>query len=207
MKPPLATIALIVVSGVWVAAQQAATPPPTFDVVSIKPNPSGTGDGRIYITPGGRVEWPSTTLRRLLGLAYMRHAFDSREIVGGPFGALGWEGGATDYGVYSSGNAHVGGTFTATTKSFVEPHPSDASKEIRYVSLEGPRSVVRDLDLMAGRAQGLRQELRRVDVVIDDEDPPLVTVGEPWRRGLGEGALPRGIHGERRQADDESAAD
>ena len=31
---------------------------------------------------------------------------------------------------------------TATTKAFVEPHPSDASKEIRYVSLEGPRSEV-----------------------------------------------------------------
>jgi hypothetical protein len=50
--------------------------------------------------------------------------------------------GGTSYGVRSVGPAHVAGTFTATTKSFVEPHPSDASKEIRYVSLEGPRSEV-----------------------------------------------------------------
>ena len=46
------------------------------------------------------------------------------------------------YGVYSAGNAHVQGTFTATTKSFVQPHPKDASKEIQYVSLEGPHSEV-----------------------------------------------------------------
>jgi len=39
------------------------------------------------------------------------------------------------YGVFSSGN------FGATgTKMFIEPHPSDASKVIRYVSLEGPES-------------------------------------------------------------------
>jgi hypothetical protein len=49
---------------------------------------------------------------------------------------------AANYGVYSTGNAHVAGTFTATTKSFVEPHPFDPSKEIRYVSLEGPHSEV-----------------------------------------------------------------
>jgi hypothetical protein len=39
------------------------------------------------------------------------------------------------YGVFSDGN------FGATgTKMFIEPHPSDASKVIRYVSLEGPES-------------------------------------------------------------------
>ena len=51
--------------------------------------------------------------------------------------------GATKYGVYSSGDAHVAGTFTATTnKGFVQPHPFDASKEIRYISLEGPHTEV-----------------------------------------------------------------
>ena len=65
------------------------------------------------------------------------------EHVGGPFGALGYEAGTTDYGVYSVGNAHVQGTFTATNnKGFVQPHPSDASKEIRYISLEGPHTEV-----------------------------------------------------------------
>ncbi len=57
-------------------------------------------------------------------------------------GYLGYYTGAS-YGVYSAGNAHVQGTFTATTnKSFVQPHPHDASKEIQYVSLEGPHSEV-----------------------------------------------------------------
>ncbi|HEY6065590.1 MAG TPA: hypothetical protein VIY96_05510 [Thermoanaerobaculia bacterium] len=57
-------------------------------------------------------------------------------------GYLGYYTG-TSYGVYSSGDAHVQGTFTATTnKAFVQPHPHDASKEIQYVSLEGPHSEV-----------------------------------------------------------------
>jgi hypothetical protein len=51
------------------------------------------------------------------------------------FGILGFNAGALAsqaYGVYSGGN------FAATgTKSFVEPHPSDSSKVIRYISLEG----------------------------------------------------------------------
>jgi hypothetical protein len=49
----------------------------------------------------------------------------------GPFGMLGY----STYGVYSNGNTGATGT-----KSFVEPHPTDASKVIRYVSLEGNES-------------------------------------------------------------------
>ncbi len=56
-------------------------------------------------------------------------------------GYLGYYTGVS-YGVYSAGNAHVQGTLTAVTKSFVQPHPKDASKEIEYVSLEGPHSEV-----------------------------------------------------------------
>jgi hypothetical protein len=64
-------------------------------------------------------------------------------IQGSSAGVLGYEGGPIDYGVYSSGDAHVQGTFTATTnKGFVQPHPHDASKEIRYISLEGPHTEV-----------------------------------------------------------------
>ena len=48
------------------------------------------------------------------------------------WGALGFDAGAVNYGVYSFG------PLTATgTKSFVEPHPTDPSKVIRYISLEG----------------------------------------------------------------------
>jgi hypothetical protein len=49
----------------------------------------------------------------------------------------------SDYSFYGNGNAKVTGTLTVTgTKSFVEPHPTDATKEIRFVSLEGPESGV-----------------------------------------------------------------
>jgi len=30
--------------------------------------------------------------------------------------------------------------FATGTKNFIEPHPTDASKKIRYVSLEGPEA-------------------------------------------------------------------
>ena len=64
-------------------------------------------------------------------------------IVGSSSGYLGFENGTVDYGVLSDGNAHVNGTFTASmNKGFVQPHPHDASKEIRYISLEGPHTEV-----------------------------------------------------------------
>ena len=43
--------------------------------------------------------------------------------------------GTKEYGVYSIGD--FGGT---GAKYFIEPHPTDASKEIRYISLEGPEA-------------------------------------------------------------------
>ena len=49
----------------------------------------------------------------------------------GNYGILG----ASSYGVFSGGN------FAATgTKAFVDPHPTDATKVIRYVALEGPEA-------------------------------------------------------------------
>lgn len=47
-------------------------------------------------------------------------------------GSLGY---GTSWGVYSNGNMGATGT-----KSFVEPHPTDATKVIRFVSLEGPEA-------------------------------------------------------------------
>ncbi|MEO8586798.1 MAG: hypothetical protein ABI584_11605 [Acidobacteriota bacterium] len=49
----------------------------------------------------------------------------------GPFGVLGY----STYGVFSFGNTGATGV-----KSFVEPHPTDAAKVIKYVSLEGPEA-------------------------------------------------------------------
>jgi len=50
-------------------------------------------------------------------------------------GFLGHRVGDANYGVYSAGNSASTGE-----KMFVEPHPTDASKVIRYVSLEGPEA-------------------------------------------------------------------
>jgi hypothetical protein len=63
-------------------------------------------------------------------------------------GYLGFNGAFGDYGVYSGddakvvGDLSVDGNFSSANKWFVEPHPHDASKEIRYVSLEGPHAEV-----------------------------------------------------------------
>ncbi len=51
-------------------------------------------------------------------------------------GELAYRGGdAVFYGVFAVGNLGATGT-----KPFVEPHPTDASKVIRYVALEGPEA-------------------------------------------------------------------
>ena len=47
----------------------------------------------------------------------------------------GYLGGTLGFAVYAQGN--YGGT---GAKSFVEPHPTDASKVIKYISLEGPEA-------------------------------------------------------------------
>ena len=38
---------------------------------------------RIQLAPG-RYSWTAVTLKKLIGLAYQRNAFDQREAVGGP---------------------------------------------------------------------------------------------------------------------------
>ncbi|HSE64837.1 MAG TPA: hypothetical protein VLG15_14610 [Thermoanaerobaculia bacterium] len=50
-------------------------------------------------------------------------------------GHLGYDAGMDNYGVFAAGD--YGGT---GAKYFVEPHPQDASKVIRYVALEGPEA-------------------------------------------------------------------
>lgn len=51
------------------------------------------------------------------------------------YGYLAAKVGTKKYGVYAGGD--FGGT---GAKYFIEPHPTDPSKEIRYVSLEGPEA-------------------------------------------------------------------
>lgn len=75
-------------------------------------------------------------------------------------GRLGFDNGGTRFGVYSEGNAHVQGNFTASgTKAFVQPHPQDASKEIRYIAVESPSPEV----YFRGTAQ-VEQGTSRIEV-------------------------------------------
>ena len=62
---------------------------------------------------------------------------NSRGVYGySPIGVAGVYGQSiTGWAVLANGNLSVTGT-----KNFVEPHPTDASKEIRYVALEGPEA-------------------------------------------------------------------
>ena len=126
---------------------------------------SGQSSGVLGVGHGGRVSPGSgftvTSGVRgeaysgigVLGLTVQNGTSDEKQAVKGDvvdtFGAvlavgiLGQTQFAQHYGVYSDGDAHVAGTFTATTnKGFVQPHPNDASKEIRYISLEGPHTEV-----------------------------------------------------------------
>jgi hypothetical protein len=86
----------------------------------------------------------------------------------GNLGEQGFLGHSSHYGVYSSGNAYVDGNLTVTglingaMKPFIQPHPYDASKEIRYVSLEGPHSEV----YFRGNAQ-IAQGITRISIPED----------------------------------------
>jgi hypothetical protein len=57
-------------------------------------------------------------------------------------GYLGLYDGFSAYAGYFAGNVHVVGTLTALSKPFVQPHPFDPSKEIKYIAIEGPQSEV-----------------------------------------------------------------
>src|SRR5262249_11048538 len=79
----LAAVAAIAVgSSPWIAAQ---TPPPQFEVASIKPNKSGPGPQRIGIQPGGRFVATNIPVRDLISLAYGQpQPLPNFQIIGGP---------------------------------------------------------------------------------------------------------------------------
>jgi hypothetical protein len=99
--------------------------------------------GSIYYNSGVRGENGSGG-NGVLGLSNYINGFDNACAVCGNLhdssgnslagGAIGLTG-STLYGVFANGNMGATGT-----KPFVEPHPTDASKVIRYVALEGPEA-------------------------------------------------------------------
>jgi len=80
---------------------------------------------------------------------------------GGNFGALGGSG----YGVY-----YQGGLAGTGTKNFIEPHPTDPTNEIRYVSLEGRESGT--------YFRGIAQILNGLATIDVPEDFRMVTSDE-----------------------------
>ena len=92
----------------------------------------GARPGGIYAAAGVRGESSShfgvLGISQIEGVAGSLVNASSAELA---WGALGYNG----YGVYAGGNFGGSGA-----KFFVEPHPTDATKVIRYVALEGPES-------------------------------------------------------------------
>src|SRR5687767_15858605 len=70
------------------ATAQDVTKDPTrsaFTTASVRPNTSGTtGRGAMRLQPGGGFSATNATVRELIEYAYQRHAFDRREVLGGP---------------------------------------------------------------------------------------------------------------------------
>jgi hypothetical protein len=98
------------------------------------PSPGFVSDGILRVSAGVRGE--SHGGNGVYGLTHLGRGVVGVSIIqatGAPhnWGALG----SPDYGVWAAGNFSASGS-----KSFVDPHPTDPSKVIRYYSLEGPES-------------------------------------------------------------------
>jgi uncharacterized protein (TIGR03435 family) len=79
-----ALVAAVVFAAPLVAQQPSPPPrPPVYDVASVKPNREATAVLRFQAAPG-RYSWTANTLKGLIGIAFQRTAFDSREVIGGP---------------------------------------------------------------------------------------------------------------------------
>jgi len=127
-----------------------------------------TSEHGVFISAGVRGE--SHSQNGVLGITengFAGNGVGGRIAGTGVFGFLGFEG-LTDYGVYSdgpakvTGNLTVNGTFSSANKYFIQPHPFDAAKEIRYVSLEGPHAEV----YFRGTAQ-ISRGVTRIDIPQD----------------------------------------
>ena len=76
------------------------------------------------------------------GKLYGVYARCDNDTSGGKYAGYFHKEGGGNYAGYFSGNVHVAGTLSATSKPFIQPHKSDPSKEVVYASLEGPEHAV-----------------------------------------------------------------
>jgi hypothetical protein len=101
----------------------------------------GTGGAALSGALSAGVRGESNTNIGVLGAS---HSFAVVGKLVGPVGVqgeLGSHRNSNNFAVFTFGNAFFTGSQTATgSKSFVEPHPTDPTKEIRFVCLEGPES-------------------------------------------------------------------
>ena len=82
--PALVSLTLLAAHAVG-AQQPARESVPPFVTISITANTSGkTGRGALRLEPGGLFSATNVTVRELIEYAYQRHAFDHREVIGGP---------------------------------------------------------------------------------------------------------------------------
>lgn len=101
----------------------------------------GTGFAGVTGALSAGIRGESNTNIGVLGLSHNFGVIGKLAIASNVQGELGSHRESTDFAIYSFGNVKFNGTMTATgTKSFVEPHPADPTKEIRYVCLEGPEA-------------------------------------------------------------------
>ena len=149
MKNPL--LAFLIVAASQLAAQ---TDVPTFEVVSVKPNISGSEATASYVMPGGRYNATNVTVRMLMKTAYQIH---ETQIVDAP----GWID--VDRFDVSAKAADA----PATTAAFIEP----ARLMLRPMLADRFKLVVRDerreipvYALVLGRRDGeFGAQFRRTD--------------------------------------------
>jgi hypothetical protein len=102
------------------------------------------------------------------------------------YGSLGQ---GNSYGVYASGNLGASGT-----KTFVEPHPTDPSKVIKFVSLEGPEAGTYFRGTSSTRGGVCVIEVPESFRMVTDEEGLTVqvtTVGSPARAWVESESLDR----------------
>jgi hypothetical protein len=114
--------------------------------------------GAVGTYPGGTINpntYPRTAVQAIGGDANGVNAFASGfhsavsshgvDAAGAELGAtyLNWNEFGT-LGLFTTGNTLIGGNLTVTgaSKSFAQPHPTDATKQVRYLSVEAPTSEV-----------------------------------------------------------------
>jgi len=109
-----------VIDGAGVLGRSTAGTPPIISSLGSVAGVRGEGASRGTVGVAG----PS-------GVGVRGYSVDASGILQ-MHGSLGY---GNTYGVYANGNLGATGT-----KTFVEPHPTDASKVIKFVSLEGPEA-------------------------------------------------------------------